>query len=195
MKSLLIATSNLGKLKEFKGLLGTQFVCESLPPETPTVLEDGRTYRENALKKAKGYFEIFRKPILSDDSGLEIDILKGAPGVDSAIYGGEGLTWPERWKFLYEELDKAKAIKSTARFRCVLCYYDGANSGQFFEATTEGHISLRPEGNQGFGYDPIFYSLELGKTLGEATVEEKAKVSHRARAVQKFLTWAHNNVS
>lgn len=195
MKSLLIATSNLGKLKEFKGLLGAQFVCESLPPETPVVVEDGKTYRENALKKAKGYFEMVKKPILSDDSGLEIDILKGAPGVDSAVYGGEGLTWSERWNFLYGELNKAKAINPTARFRCVLCYYDGVNSGQFFEATTEGHISPHPEGNQGFGYDPVFYSSELGKTLGEATAEEKAKVSHRARAVHKFLSWAHNNDS
>jgi len=195
LKSLLVATSNSGKLKEFNGLLNSKFICESLPPQTPVVVEDGKTYCENALKKAKGYFEVFRKPILSDDSGLEIDVLKGAPGVDSAIYGGEDLAWPERWKFLYDELDKVKAIKPTARFRCVLCYYDGVNSAQFFEATTEGHISTHPKGNQGFGYDPIFYSSELEKTLGEATAEEKAKVSHRARAVRKFLSWINNNDS
>jgi XTP/dITP diphosphohydrolase len=195
LKSLLVATSNSGKLKEFNGLLNSKFICESLPPQTPVVVEDGKTYRENALKKAKGYFEIFRKPILSDDSGLEIDILKGAPGVDSAIYGGEDLAWPERWKFLYDELDKIKAINPTARFRCVLCYYDGVNPPQFFEATTEGHISTHPKGNQGFGYDPIFYSSELKKTLGVASAEEKAKVSHRARAVRKFLSWINNNDS
>ncbi|MCX6102400.1 MAG: RdgB/HAM1 family non-canonical purine NTP pyrophosphatase [Proteobacteria bacterium] len=195
MISLLVATSNPGKLKEFKGLLSAKFLCVPLPLHTPVVVEDGTTYRENALKKAKGYFEIFQSAVLSDDSGLEVDSLQGAPGVDSATYGGENLTWPQRWALLNERLEAIAKAPSTARFRCVLCYYDGMGPAHFFEGTTEGTISLLPKGTEGFGYDPIFYSSELKKTLGEALPSEKARVSHRARAVSKFLTWASDNVS
>lgn len=195
MIPLLVATSNPGKLKEFKGLLSSKFLCDPLPPQTPIVVEDGTTYRENALKKAKGYFEKFQRAVLSDDSGLEVDSLQGAPGVDSATYGGENLTWPQRWALLNERLEAIAKDPPTARFRCVLCYYDGVGPAHFFEGTTEGTISLLPKGTEGFGYDPIFYSSELKKTLGEALPSEKARVSHRARAVSKFLTWASDNVS
>jgi len=184
---LLVATSNPGKLKEFSQLLRPMFLCESLPPNTFPVLEDGKTYRENALKKAEGYFKRFNKPVLSDDSGLEIDALGGAPGVDSAIYGGESISWPARWDFLYQQLGDLRQTNPLARFRCVLCYYDGVNPPRLFEATTEGHINSKPKGTGGFGYDPIFYSRELGKTLGEAGSDEKALISHRARAVKKFI--------
>ncbi len=189
MTSLLVATSNQGKLKEFSELLKPLFQCDSLPANILAVVEDGRTYRENALKKAQGYFNMFCRPVLSDDSGLEVDVLNGAPGVDSAIYGGDNLSWSSRWDFLYSELGDSLKSKPLARFRCVLCYYDGVNEPQFFEATTEGCISSEPKGGHGFGYDPIFYSTELGKTLGEASPDEKSRISHRARAVQKFLTF------
>lgn len=195
MKSLLIATSNPGKFREFEGLLGSVFNCTPLPSGTPVAIEDGKTYQENALKKAQAYYELFKKPVLSDDSGLEVDALMGAPGVDSAHYGGSKLSWPDRWRFLNEELSKVGASKSLARFRCVLCYFDGQNTPRFFEATTEGYIVSTPQGEQGFGYDPIFYSTELKKTLGQATAQEKGSVSHRARATQKFLDWIHKNVS
>lgn len=195
MKNLLIATSNLGKFKEFESLLSPVFVCEPLPPKTPAPIEDGNTYRENAKKKAEAYFTIFRKPVLADDSGLEVDALGGAPGVDSADFGGEQISWQQRWDYLYQQLKKVEATQSPARFRCVLCYFDGIDKPHFFEATTEGYIASSPSGNQGFGYDPIFYSTDLLKTLGEASSAEKGRISHRARATQRFLDWFNNNVS
>ena len=195
MKPLLIATSNPGKFREFAELLSSVFHCESLPENTPTAIEDGKTYQENALKKAEHYFRIFKKPVLTDDSGLEVDLLNGAPGIDSATFGGEKISWPERWDFLYQQLRKVGGNRSAARFRCLLCYFDGMDEPRFFEATTEGYIASVPQGGHGFGYDPIFYSSELGKTLGQASTVEKGSVSHRARAAEKFLDWFTNNVS
>jgi XTP/dITP diphosphohydrolase len=195
LNSLLIATTNAGKLKEFQGLLRGHFQCEPLPAHVVAVVEDGKTYQENVLKKAKGYFELFKRPVLADDSGLELDCLNGAPGIDSAHYGGEKLTWKERWNFLFQELASLGISRPKARFRCVLCYYDGVVPPLFFEATTDGYIAQGPLGTEGFGYDPIFYSSDLGKTLGEATPSEKSLVSHRARAVKKFLDWFQDNVT
>ena len=189
MRPLLIATTNSGKFKEFEALLASKFICEPLPKEIPTVVEDGKNYFENAFKKAEGYFLRLGKPVLADDSGIEVDALEGLPGLDSANYGGANLSWPERWDYLYKNLNASRNKSRAARFRCVLCYYDGKNPPQYFEATTEGNIAQESEGAGGFGYDPIFWSQELGKTLGEATPEEKALVSHRARATQKFLDW------
>ena len=187
MKSLLVATTNAGKFQEFSELLKPVFRCSTLSKDTPLVVEDGTTYKENALKKAKEYFERFKVPVLSDDSGLEVDVLGGAPGVSSAIFGGESLSWPDRWNFLYTQLGEHRLLRPSARFRCVLCYYDGVSSPRFFEATTEGCISPSPVGSSGFGYDPIFFSADLGKSLGEASLHEKGSVSHRARAAKKFL--------
>ena len=135
------------------------------------------------------------KAVLADDSGLEVDALDGLPGLDSANYGGVDISWPERWNYLFKNIDASRNKQRAARFRCVLCYYDGKNPPQYFEATTEGQIADGPKGIGGFGYDPIFWSSELGKTLGEASAEEKALVSHRARATKKFLEWVttHND--
>lgn len=195
MNRLLIATSNQGKFREFQSLLASTFLCEPLPQNTAVVLEDGKTYRENALKKARGYYEAFARPVLADDSGIEVDALGGAPGVNSATFGGEDLSWPERWNHLFQKLTPFSPTERVARFRCVLCYYDGKNDPQFFEGTTEGYIAHSAVGTRGFGYDPIFYSKDLGKTLGEADSKEKDCVSHRARAVERFLDWFHKNVS
>lgn len=189
MKPLLIATTNLGKLHEFHGLLSDIFTITSLDKKAPKVIEDGKTYQANAEKKAKEYFRHYQVPILTDDSGLEVDALGGRPGVDSAIFGGEKLEWPERWNHLYQELAKQPLKDWTARFRCVLCYYDGKAS-HFFEGTTEGSISKTPVGLLGFGYDPLFYSRELKKSFGDATKEEKSQVSHRGRATLAFRNWA-----
>jgi XTP/dITP diphosphohydrolase len=195
LNRLLIATSNQGKFKEFQSLLASTFLCEPLPPNTPVVLEDGKTYRENALKKARGYYEMFAGPVLADDSGIEVDGLGGAPGVDSATFGGKDLSWPERWNHLFQKLTQLSPTERAARFRCVLCYYDGSNPPQFFEGTTEGYIAHSAAGTQGFGYGPIFYSIDLGRTLGEADSIDKDRVSHRARAVKSFLEWFRKNVS
>ncbi len=189
MKSLLVATTNAGKLVELKKLLSPPFELTSLDSTAPVVIEDGNTYEQNAEKKARGYFNHYQVPILSDDSGIEVDILGKRPGVDSAIYGGENLSWKQRWDLLYSELKPFPKESWTARFRCILCYFDGGTP-RFFEGKVEGFISTSPSGTHGFGYDPIFFSTDLKRGFGDATPEEKDRVSHRARAVLSFKEWA-----
>ena len=185
---LLIATQNSGKLDEFSALLADIFdITSAISP--PHVLENGTTYFENASKKALSYFETCQSPVLSDDSGLEVDVLKGAPGLLSARFGGERLSWSERWNFLYQQLRPYPVSAWSARFCCVLCYYDGNSEPQFFEGVVPGKIAPAPKGEKGFGYDPIFYCSSLGKTFGEASREEKDQVSHRAIAAKSFLRW------
>lgn len=188
MKTLLIATTNQGKFKEFEKILSPYFVCESLPKGIPEADEDGNTYAENAEKKARFYFEKFKTPVLSDDSGLEVEGLNGQPGVHSARFAGNIITWPERWALLLEKLGSGNR---TARFRSVLCYFDG-KTARFFEGKTEGTILPKPEGAGGFGYDPIFYSNDLRKSFGVASAEEKNRISHRARAITQFVEWVRS---
>lgn len=192
---LLIASANVGKLKEVQFLLADRVRCvlptdpifEGVP--RPEVLEDGQTYQENSLKKARAYFKAYKVPVLSDDSGLEVDALEGKPGIHSARFGGESISWPERWQHLFLKLKGHKPDTWTARFRCVLCYYDGSRPPEFFEGTTEGRIVSCPQGDNGFGFDPIFFSSILGKTFGEASPQEKGGVSHRSQALKKFVNW------
>lgn len=193
MKPLLLATTNKGKILEFRDLLAPHFDCVPSDSRAPEVVEDGTTYHQNAEKKARAFFSIYQIPVLSDDSGLEIDALGGAPGLYSARFGGEAISWPERWNFMYSKLKGIKESLWTARFRSVLCYFDGQKA-IFFEGTVEGRILPAPLGQKGFGYDPVFYSSELKKGFGEATTDEKAFVSHRARAAKLFLDWAMKNV-
>jgi XTP/dITP diphosphohydrolase len=191
---ILLASTNQGKIAEFQKLVGKLPIIAphdaSLAHKTvPTVIEDGETYFENALKKAIAFHNTYGMPVLTDDSGLEVDALNGVPGVHSAYYGGKDLTWPQRWQHLYAALAKVPQHRWTARFRCVLCFYEGKRVPYFFQGTVEGRISPAPAGKQGFGYDPIFYSNELGLTFGEASTEEKDGLSHRAEAVKAFLAW------
>ena len=118
-KEVLLATSNRGKIKEFKRLLGSKIQLHT-PDKSLTVEENGTSYYENALTKAVHYFRAFQVPVLADDSGVEVDCLKGKPGVDSAILGGENLSWAERWTVLLKEIRNTGAPQPwTARFRCI----------------------------------------------------------------------------
>ena len=193
MIELRVASKNIGKWKEFAELLTPAFRCLPFDPAAPEVDEIGSTYTENALLKAKGFFQYYQQPVLADDSGLEIDVLQGAPGVLSARWGGGSLSWSERFAFLYNQLRPFPPAQWTARFRTVLCWVGGAGQPLFFEGVTEGKIQLAPSGAQGFGYDPVFFSCDLGKSFGEATDAEKSQVSHRARAVAAFLEWVQKN--
>lgn len=193
---LFIATENSGKLREFEEFLSPRFQVysagqASLIRYAPLDVEEtGQSYFENALKKALGYSRTFRMPVLSDDSGLEVDALGGAPGVFSARFGSVSMSWPERWQHLYGSLAGQSPTYWTARFRSILCYYDGQRVPYFFSGVAEGRISPEPRGEQGFGYDPIFFSADLGKTFGEATEEEKKRFSHRGHALRHFLAWS-----
>jgi len=191
MPPLLIASANSGKLSEFQRLLSPYFRCisHSSAPRIEEIEETGSTYFENSLRKATSYFRAFGGPVLADDSGLEVDALEGAPGVQSHRFGGAHLSWPERFQYLQNQIEKAKNKDRSARFRCVLCYWDGQSIPQFFEGVVMGEIAHVLRGEKGFGYDPIFYSNELDKTFGESTPLEKDKVSHRGKACRQFLDW------
>lgn len=185
---IVIATKNLDKIKEirekFKPLSGIEVVLLSDFKDPPHIIEDGSTYRENALKKARAIAAFTKLPALADDSGLEIDALNGEPGVYSARYAGENKSDEERNLLILEKMRTIPDKSRAARFRCVIAI---ALPGKHYtlEGICEGCIAHEMRGDSGFGYDPIFYLPELGKTMAELALSEKNKISHRARALDK----------
>ncbi len=187
---IVLATSNRGKIEEIKKILsGTDiltlddFPALRMPPET------GRTFRDNALSKALFVAENTRLPALADDSGLEVDALDGRPGVFSARYAGAQATDEENYLKLLEEMKGIPVEKRKARFRCVmaLAFPDEDGKRAFtFDGVFEGFVFTEPRGEKGFGYDPIFFVPDRGKTVAELTLEEKNAISHRARALRKL---------
>lgn len=190
---LVIATGNVGKVREFADalerlgleLLGIADVGVTTMPE-----ETGSSYEENALLKAA--FVALRSglPALADDSGLEVDALGGQPGVHSARFGGSGLSDGERIAYLLDQLKHVPQKGRSATFRSVIVLATPGGEMATFEGETRGEITNGPRGDNGFGYDPVFRSFELGKTFAQASVAEKRRVSHRGRALERFLQWA-----
>lgn len=184
---LLIATHNRGKLREYAELLqGLPFELVTLddigiPDE---VAETGATLEENARLKAYAYARRSGLLTLADDSGLEVDALGGKPGVQSKRYAGNGVTDAERNAFLLEQLRAVPAEQRGARFRCVIAIAEPNGVIQTSEGTCEGEIAYDARGTYGFGYDPIFVVKECGKRMAELTIEEKNRLSHRARAAK-----------
>ena len=187
MQELVAATNNPHKLTEFRSILGDKFVIRSLKDEGVAVEidEDSDTFYGNAYKKAKTVSELTGKPALADDSGLMVDALGGAPGVYSARYGGEdGNSELNRAKLL-KEMSSAENRK--ARFiSCIVLYYPDGKSVSA-EGITEGSILTEERGENGFGYDSLFYSDDLGMSFGEAEPDRKNEVSHRGRALGALL--------
>ncbi len=191
---LLFATTNPGKLRELRGLVGDAvevLALSDLPP-VPEPVEDGATFEENAEKKARAYAEATGLPALADDSGLSVDALGGRPGVHSARYA-EGSD-KARYEKLLGELSGVPDEKRTAAFMCALCLALPGRGPAIIEVgRCEGRIGHEPRGSHGFGYDPVFL-LPQGKAMAELTSEEKAAISHRGRAFQKMkprlLKWA-----
>lgn len=185
---LLVATTNSGKLEEIRALLaGLPLQLETLA-NWPTLVapeESGRTFSDNARLKALYYAQATGLPTVAEDSGLEIDALGGAPGVESARFGGPGASYPEKFALIYARLAAATPRQSGARFVCALAVAE--RGGIAFEATgtIEGTIAAVPRGSGGFGYDPIFYYPPFGCTLAEAG-ERKSEVSHRAAAFKQL---------
>ncbi len=190
---LLIATSNKGKLAEIAAALKDHPVA--LVPlgaikNYPIVVEDGKTYEENALKKARTLAEFSGRVTLADDSGLEVDALGGAPGIHSARYGGEAAGDARNNQKLLAALASVAEEKRSARFVCVLALSAPAALGggeRLFRAECEGRIAFSPRGEHGFGYDPLFFYPPLGRTFGELDRETKSGVSHRGLALKKFV--------
>ena len=192
MVKLLVGTTNLGKLDEVQGYL-KQLPLKILALHSlgkwPSVIEDGLTYEENALKKAKVFADYSGHLTLADDSGLEVDALNGEPGIYSARYGGEESNDQKNNQKLLAALAGVAEEKRTARFVCVLalCAPDSSRMKQWtVREFCEGRIALAPKGNRGFGYDPVFFFPPLGRTFGEMDRETKARVSHRGKALEKL---------
>ncbi|HEY95206.1 MAG TPA: XTP/dITP diphosphatase [Dehalococcoidia bacterium] len=187
-RKLLIATNNQGKIREYRTLLKDMpFVLVSLADETMmTVVEEtGTTFKENAGLKAESIAAKSRLLTLADDSGLEVDALNGEPGVMSARYAGDEATDAERIDYLLSKMKDVPEGKRTARFRCVIAIADPDGETEYFTGECEGIVPFEPAGELGFGYDPILYIPEFGKTLAELGPEIKNRISHRARAAEK----------
>ena len=199
MRRLVVATTNRGKLKEIAQLLAgvagstvELLTLADFPPVTPPQ-ETGQTFAENARLKARFYARHTGELTVAEDSGLEIDALGGAPGVESARFGGEQSTYPEKFALIYDALNARKAATSTARFVCALALV--TDSRVLFETrgTVEGEIAPEPRGTGGFGYDPIFFYPPFGSTLAEATAEQKSGVSHRGEAFRALRQYMADN--
>jgi XTP/dITP diphosphohydrolase len=184
---LLVATNNRGKLREYALLLGElPFELETLAEAgiVEEVEETGSTMEENAIQKATRYAGLSGLVTLADDSGLEVDALGGEPGVQSRRYAGENTSDSDRNRYLLGKLAHVPWEKRGARFRCVIAVATPDGRVDTREGVCEGVIALRPRGEGGFGYDPVFYLPELGRAMAELTLEEKNRISHRARAAQ-----------
>jgi len=189
MKKIIFATKNIGKLNEFIRLMA-KYDLEVLSlidiNYEAKIIEDGVTFEENALIKARTIAEQYNFPVIADDSGLIIDALDGAPGVYSAIYAGDHASDDENIVKVLAELADVEASKRTARFVCVLAIVDANGKEIVVSGECEGEILTKKRGLKGFGYDPIFYLPQLGKTMAELSRDEKNALSHRANAFKKF---------
>ena len=189
MKEIMVATSNLGKVNEFEAIFAPLgYVVKSLKDlETSVeIIEDGETFEENALIKARAIQSCYGGLVVADDSGLEVDALDKRPGVYSARYAGEPSNDENNMQKVLAELSAVKESERTARFVCALALVGPLGKEVVVRGTCEGRISFEKRGSQGFGYDPIFYVLAQAKTMAELSSAEKNKLSHRAEAMKQL---------
>ena len=190
MKKIVIATKNAGKVREMKDAfahLPVEVVDLSAFGDLPNAIEDGGTFADNAAIKARFYMEKTGCACLADDSGLEVAVLGGRPGVYSSRYAGYNAEdWANNQKML-EELCIADVEESPADYRCSLCFVDTDGTILRADGRCDGIVRKIPRGKNGFGYDPYFYTNEYaGRTMAELTFEEKDRISHRGRALRKL---------
>ena len=202
MARVLVATSNPGKIRDLIGAAAAHNVgIETLPNflALPDMIEDGATCEANARKKAEHYSKYAEgELVIADDSGLEADALRGAPGVRSARYAADEHDKPHDAPNSADEANNARLLRElhdvpdeyrTGRFVCVIAVARNGHTLATFRGQAEGLILRAPRGANGFGYDPLFYFPEIGKTFAELTAEEKARHSHRGAAFRQFLEW------
>ena len=188
-RKVLLATRNKGKVREIRKLLkGLGVRIQSLHdlPEAPEVVEDGSSFGENALKKARFYAALSRMLTISDDSGVEVEALKGQPGVYSARYAGEGSSDRENNQKLLKEMEGIPSPRRGACFRCTIAIVSPEGKEVVAEGSCKGKIGFKETGKRGFGYDPLFILPQYGKTMAQFTLEEKNKISHRGKALRKL---------
>jgi XTP/dITP diphosphohydrolase len=186
---VIVATRNKGKLREFRDALkGLNLRIYGLSDfsDVPEVDEDGRSFTENALKKARFYSRYFGKLTLADDSGLEVDSLKRQPGVHSARYAGERASSQENNQKLLREMQGVPISKRGARFRCIIAVKSPAGREVLAEGSCRGRIGFKEKGRRGFGYDPLFILPRERRTMAELSLEAKNKISHRGKALRKI---------
>lgn len=188
-KRLIFATGNQGKVNEFRQMLGDEYEILSMKDihVDVEIVEDGKTFEENAIIKAKTVMEATGEMVLADDSGFEVDALNKEPGIYSARYMGEDTPYSVKNAELLHRCEGVPEEKRDARFVCVIaCAYP---DGTIDTATgiIEGKLAYEPKGENGFGYDPIFFLPERGCTTGELPPEEKNKISHRGIAIRKMV--------
>ena len=185
---LLLATNNQGKLREYQALFSS-FPVELITPRQADinikVAETGSTYAENARLKAGKMAEESHMVSMADDSGLEVDALNGDPGIRSARYAGENASDRERVKYLLNKLEGVPLKERTARFVCVIVIVTPDGRVEVCSGECSGIIAFKPKGSLGFGYDPVFYFPELGKTMAELPMSQKNEISHRGQAARK----------
>jgi XTP/dITP diphosphohydrolase len=190
---LLIATTNRDKVREITLVLAGipyQFMTLAGWPHLAPPDETASSFLQNARDKARYYARATGHLTVAEDSGLEIEALDGAPGVESARFGGSAASYPERFAMIYGNLHAKSATESAARFVCALALAEHEQILFETQGIIEGQLASQPRGSSGFGYDPIFFYPPYGRTLGEVTAEEKAAVSHRGRAfraLRRFL--------
>ena len=187
-RKLLLATNNQAKVREYKSLLNDlpyELVTLAKQGITTVVDEVGESLRENARLKATALAAESQLLALADDSGLEVDALDGQPGRLSARYAGEGASDKDRADYLLSRLKNVPWEKRSACFRCVIALATPGGEIEFYSGECRGIITLEPRGSQGFGYDPVFYLPEQGKTMAELPLEIKNRVSHRGQAVRR----------
>jgi XTP/dITP diphosphohydrolase len=186
---VVIATRNSGKLREIQAILaplGLKILSLRDFPGIPEIIEDGQTFEENATKKAVAVARHTRRIAIADDSGLAVDALHGRPGVYSSRYAGEKATDAERYQKLLKEMAGTPPGKRRAAFICAMAVAAPDGRAETVVGQCRGEIALAPKGSHGFGYDPVFYLSEWGKTMAELEPEVKNRISHRAQALEKL---------
>ena len=185
---IVLATHNKGKMSEINNLLSSSYEVLTLDhfPNIKEIPETGKTLKENAFIKARTVFEMTGLPSLADDTGLEVEALGGDPGVYSARYAGEQASYQDNCEKLLKNMMRVPKEDREAKFRTVIAYKDD-NRELSCDGSVKGEIAQSPKGSFGFGYDSVFYYPPLEKTFAELSEEEKNSISHRGRALRKFL--------
>ncbi len=192
MKKLIFATGNNNKLREIREILsGKNYDVVSMKDAgiDVEIIEDGKTFEENALIKARTVCKASGEVALADDSGLEVDALGGEPGIYSARYMGEDTSYDIKNTNIIERLEGVPDEERTARFVCAMAAVFPDGTEKTFVKTMEGRIGYKIAGENGFGYDPIFYLPEYGKTSAEISPEEKNSISHRGKALRALAEY------
>lgn len=193
INKVIFASNNKHKIQEIKSKLdkfNIEVVSQKEAGYDIEVEETGNTFEENSILKAKAIYELAKIPVIADDGGLEVDYLDGKPGVYSARFCGPDATDKDKYNKILELMKDVEDKKRTARFRCVICYIDKSGEIRTFEGICEGKISRAPIGDNDFGYDPIF--LVGDKSFAQISKEDKNKISHRGRAIDKWVEFLKN---